>query len=99
MGGGKPTVPENLMGTLTSSDYSSAYTLSFIYIRYASYYVNTIEHSFRSVNYIRVIAFSPYTLRVFFYDKMISLLYSTTVKSLSRDVPPHVPENPPCRKI
>ena len=30
MGGEKPTVPENMRDTLTSSDYNSVRTLSFI---------------------------------------------------------------------
>ncbi len=30
MGGGKPTVPENVMDTLTSSDYSSAHTSNYL---------------------------------------------------------------------
>ena len=44
MSGGKPTVPENLTGTLTSSDYSSANTASFTDITRASYTVATLEY-------------------------------------------------------
>ena len=84
MGGGKPPVPENLKDILTSTDYCPAYTSSFTYVRYASYAVATVDYlrPFRLVDYVLVIAFSPGSLRTFFYDKIISLLYSITIKSL-----------------
>ena len=85
MGGGKPTVPENLMGTLTSSDDCSAHTSSFTYLRYASYAVATVDYlkPFRLENYVRVVAFSPDSIRAFFYSGTISLLYSTKMMFLS----------------
>lgn len=44
MSGEKPTVPENLMSTLTLSDYNSVHTLSFTNIRYTLHAVTTLEH-------------------------------------------------------
>ena len=88
MGGGKPAVPENMMDTLTSSDYNSAHTSSFTTVRYTSCAVATLEHLglFRSVNYMRIVAFSPGLLKAFFYGETISIRYSTTVKSLSLNI-------------
>ena len=83
MGGGKPTVPENMMDTLTSSDYDSAPTLSFTNITYTKYTIATLEHlePFQSINYIRIVVFSPDSLRAFFYSETISIRYSITMKS------------------
>ena len=42
-----------------------------------------LEYSkpFRSVNYMRIVAFSPNSLRAFFYHEIISIRYCTTMKS------------------
>ena len=45
-------------------------------------YVEHLE-PFRPVNYMCIVAFSRDSLGVFFYDEIIPLLYSTTVKTLS----------------
>ena len=44
MGGGKFIVPENLMGTLTSSEYKFAHTSSFTKISYILCALTTLEH-------------------------------------------------------
>ena len=88
MGGGKPTVPEKMMGTSTSSDYNSAHTSSFINMRYISCAVAALEHlePFGPVNYGRIVAFSPGSLRVFVYGETISIRYSITMKSLPHTI-------------
>ena len=85
MGGGKPTVPERLMDTLTPSGHIFAHSLNFTNSRCRYYTVTTGEHlkPFQPINYVRVIAFSPDSLRAIFYDKIISLPYSAIIKSLS----------------
>ena len=83
MDGGKPTVPENMRGTLTSSDYNFAHTSNSTKVMYKYYAVATLEHLelFRPANYIYIIAISSDLLRVFFYSKIFSIRYSTTIKS------------------
>ncbi len=84
MDDGKPTVPENIMDTLISSDYNSAHTSNFTPIRYTQCAVANLEHlePFQPINYIRIVAFSPNSLRAFFYGETISIRYSTTIKPL-----------------
>ena len=84
MGGGKPTVPENTMGTLTSNDHNFAPTSTLINFRYRYNTLATSDYlePFRHKNYIRIIAFLPNSLRVFFRGEIISIRYSTTIKSL-----------------
>ena len=83
MGGGKPTVPENMSGTLTSSGYNSAHTSSFNIIMYKDFVTATFKHLrlLQPENYIRIAAFSPDSLKVFFCGETISIRYSTTIKS------------------
>ena len=85
MDGGKPTVPENLMGTLTSSDYNFAHMSNFIYVEYRYYTVATLDYleSLRPKNYVRIGAFSLDSLRVLFYGETISIRCSINIKSLS----------------
>lgn len=76
MGDGKPTVPENMMSTLTLSGYNSAHTSYFAIFRHISRAVAVEEHCepFRSVNYVRMTASSPIARKVF-YGKTISLFF------------------------
>lgn len=73
---GKPTVPENLMSTLTSSDDNFVHTSSFFKIIHASCAVVTLEHlkPFRIVNYILRRRFLAYPLKGFFYGETIGTL-------------------------
>ena len=73
------------MGTLTSSDHNVAHTSNPTNIRRRYCAVATLDHSqpFGPVNYIRIVAFSPDSLRAFFYGETISIRYSTTMRSLS----------------
>ena len=75
---------ENIISTLTLSDYNSMYTLSFNIIRYILYAVATLKYLklFQSVNYICIIAFLPNTLKAFFYSKIIFLFYSIIITFL-----------------
>lgn len=43
-----------------------------------------LEHleSFQPINYIRIVAFSPNSLKAFFYDETIFIRYSITIKPL-----------------
>ncbi len=83
MSGGKPTVPEIMMNTLTSSDYNSAHASIFSNINYISCAVATLERleSFQPKNYIHSGAFSPDPLGAFFNGEIISTHYSTIMKS------------------
>ena len=56
---GKPTVPENTRGTLTSTDCNSAHTLIFTIILYKSCTIATFKHLglLPPINYVRIIAF------------------------------------------
>ena len=84
MNGGKPTTPESLMGTLSSSDHNFAHTSNPTNIKHRYCAVAALNHSkpFGPVKYIRSVAFSPDSLRAFFYGETISIRYSTTMKSL-----------------
>ena len=86
MGGGKPTVPENMMGTLTSSDHNFAHILNHTNIRHVYCAAATLGgylEPLGPVNYIRIVAFSPNSLRAFFHGETIFIHYSTTITSLS----------------
>ena len=83
MGSGKPTVPEKIMDTLTSSGCSPAHTSSFTNIKHIQCAIATLEHlePVRPVNYICIVAFSLDSLRAFFSGETLLTRYSTTVKS------------------
>ncbi len=76
-------MPENLMGTLTSSDYDFTHTSRSTKFRYTSCAAATWENlnPFRFVDYIRIIDFSSDLLEAFFFGETISIRYSTTLKS------------------
>ena len=84
MCGGKPTVPENLMGTSTFSDYDSAHTSKFTNFSSIPCAAATLEtlNPFQFVNYIHIIDFSSNLLKAFFYSGIISIRYSMILKSL-----------------
>ena len=84
MGGGKPTVPENVRGTWTSTSLDSMYTSTFTIFLYKPYTIAISTYLGPSYleNYARVIAFKPDLRRVSFYNVIDFLLYSTTVKLL-----------------
>lgn len=67
MSGGKPTVPEILMGTLTSSDHKFARMSDFTNIRHVWYAMTTLKHlvPFRSVCYMRIVDFEDWFLAIF----------------------------------
>ena len=77
-------MPENLTGTLTSNDYSSAHISSFIDIRYTSCAVATLKHreQFEPVSFVYIAASTPNALKTFLYGEMIPLLYCTTMMPL-----------------
>ena len=85
MGGGKPTVPENMVGTLTSSDHNFAHISNSTNIRHRDCAVATLDYlePFGPVNYIRIVASLPDSLRAFFHGETIFIRYSTTMISLS----------------
>ena len=70
--------------TLTSSGYNSAHTSSFTKIRHIEGAVATCEHlePFQTINYIRIVALSPHSLRAFIHGETISIRYSLTMKPL-----------------
>jgi hypothetical protein len=84
MRGGKPTVPENITGTLTSSDYNSAHTSSFTTIMYKQYTVAIFKDPGRllPINYVCIVALAPNLQRASFYSVIEFLPYSTTIKLL-----------------
>ena len=84
MGGGKPTVPEHLRGTLTSSGSKSVHTSMFTLLLYKSSTINISKYSgpFYLENHARVVAFEPDFQRVFFHGATHFLSHSTTAKLL-----------------
>ena len=78
-------MPENAIGTLTSSDHNFAHISDLTAIRHTYCAVATLDHSkpIEPVNYIRIAASSPNSLRVFFYGETIFIRYSTTMISFS----------------
>ena len=87
------------MDTLTSSDCHTVHTSNFLNIRHTQCAVATLEHSnpFQPVNYIRIVAFSPGSLKAFFYDETMSIRYSTTMKSSTLLV--HIKESYPSLQV
>ena len=85
MSGGKPTVPENIMGTLTLSDHEFAHTSNLTNFRYRYYTLATLDYlePVKPEKYVRVVAFSPDSLRTFFYRETVSICCSSTIKSSS----------------
>ena len=71
MRGGKPTVPENMTGTLVRIKYNSVHTLSTIKSVYKRSAVAIVEHleSLKSVNYIYIVACSHDLLKPSFMAK------------------------------
>ena len=76
-------MPENAIGTLTSSDHNFAHISDPTAIRHTYCAVATLDHSkpIEPVNYIRIAASSPNSLRVFFHGETIFIRCSTTMVS------------------
>ena len=86
LGGAKPTIPQNIRGTLTLNNLGSVYILIYPIILYKSCAMATLEPSepFLWKKIIYIIAFAPNLQRASFYSVIMSLPYSTTVKLLLR---------------
>lgn len=76
-------MPENITGTLTSSDHNFTHMLKITSIRYEYYALPTLDYlePLGSTNYLWIVAFSPALLRALFHSETISIHYSTTVES------------------
>ena len=83
-GRAKPTVPQNMRGTLTLSDNNSAHTLRFIIILYESCNRASFKHlgQLPPINYVYIVAFAPNLQRASFYSVTEFLPYSTAIKLL-----------------
>ena len=82
MGGGNPTVPENMMGTLTSSDHNFAHMSNPTNVRHRYCAVATLAclEPLLPLHYMRIVAFSPDSLGAFFYGETFSIRCNTTMK-------------------
>ena len=96
---GKPTVPEILMGTLTPNDHNFAHPSNFTDSRHRCCALATLDYlkPFGLVNYIRIVAFSPDSRRVFLYGDTVSIRCSTTMKSLPLTI--HIQKSNPSRRV
>jgi hypothetical protein len=84
MRAGKPTVPENITGILTSSDYNFAHTSSVTKIMYKNVlwlFFEDLGHLL-PINYVCIAAFAPGLQRATFYSVTEFLPYSITMKLL-----------------
>ena len=77
-------MPENMRGTLASSNYNFAHTLSLIENIYKQSAVAIVEHleSPKRINFNCIVAFSHDLLKAFVYGKTPSICCSTTMKPL-----------------
>ena len=80
----KPTIPQNIRGTLTLSDYNSIYTLRFIIILYRLYNRASFKYlgQLPPINYVYIIIFAPNLQRASIYSVIEFLPYSTAIKLL-----------------
>lgn len=85
MGGGKPTVPEDMRGTLTSSGSDSVHisTFTIFLCKPCAIAISGYSGPSHLENYVRVVAVEPDTQRASFHGVIDFLSHSTTAKLVS----------------